>query len=45
MSAALARIHSLVDAVVFGNGWLALGGLALVVGLAVAVRLLPPLRV
>ncbi|GIL35262.1 hypothetical protein [Phycicoccus sp. DTK01] len=45
MSSALSRVHSLVDAVVFGNGWLALGGLVLVVGLAVAVRLLAPLRV
>ncbi len=45
MSSALSRVHSLVDAVVFGNGWLALGGLVLVVALAVVVRLLPPLRV
>lgn len=34
----IAGLHDAVEGVVFGNGWLALGGLALTVGITVLVR-------
>lgn len=45
MSQIISTLHDIVDAVVFGNGWLALGGLGLVAGLVVAVRVFPTVRV
>ncbi|MBM6405516.1 hypothetical protein JQN72_14820 [Phycicoccus sp. CSK15P-2] len=41
----VSQLHDLIDTVVFGNGWLALGGLVVVGGIVLAVRLLPPVRV
>lgn len=34
----IAGFHDAVEGVVFGNGWLALGGLAVTVGITLAVR-------
>ncbi|MGL5865064.1 MAG: hypothetical protein ACRCYX_04215 [Dermatophilaceae bacterium] len=45
MTDVMTRIQNLCEAIVFGQPWLAFGGLALVVGLALAVRLLPGIRV
>jgi hypothetical protein len=45
MSDVLTQIQNLCEAVVFGQPWLALGGLGLVVGMVVVIRVLPGIRV
>ncbi len=45
MSEVISAIQNLIEAVVFGNGWVVLIGVLLVVGLAVAVRLTGGIRV
>ncbi|MGL4178776.1 MAG: hypothetical protein ACRCSN_22195 [Dermatophilaceae bacterium] len=45
MRDAITRIQNLCEAIVFGQPWLALGGLGLVVCLVVVIRLLPSIRV
>ncbi|MGF1652625.1 MAG: hypothetical protein ACFCUP_04810 [Actinomycetales bacterium] len=39
------HVQETIDGIVFGNGWLALGGLALLVAFTVLIRLLPGIRV
>jgi hypothetical protein len=34
----LATLHDAIEGAVFGNGWLALGGLAVAVGITLVVR-------
>ncbi|MGL5930016.1 MAG: hypothetical protein ACRCY8_13875 [Dermatophilaceae bacterium] len=45
MTDAITHIQDLCEAIVFGQPWLAFGGLGLVVGLVVAIRVLPGIRV
>jgi hypothetical protein len=45
MLAWLGHALEAIDVVVFGNGWLALGGLAFLVTFTVLVRVLPGVRV
>lgn len=45
MNEMLEAARSVCEAVVFGNGWLAGGGVALVAGIVVAVRLSGGVRV
>ncbi|MGL4744781.1 MAG: hypothetical protein ACRCXL_10405 [Dermatophilaceae bacterium] len=45
MSDAITYIQNFCEAMVFGQPWLAVGGLGAVVGLVIAVRVLPGVRV
>ncbi|MGL5850104.1 MAG: hypothetical protein ACRCZD_04895 [Phycicoccus sp.] len=45
MTDVISNIQNFCETVVFGQPWLAIGGLGLVVGLVVAVRVLPGIRV
>ena len=38
MTGVLLGVHGVIEGVVFGNGWLALAGVGVTVGITVAVR-------